>query len=690
MSTTECSCCCCECGDSAEYPYACPSCGAIYSGGGKCEACKKQLVSTFTGYATVFVCSGNRTELGRRCGNWTVMKRELCECGSTMERVRVASMFGVYQCSECRRTIFDFTNERKMIDEFPDDRCRCKVKGNYHLIYHYGANREFVCKCGFSQCFNCIRSQEMSNLICPKCKRSFSLAELFEVFNGVSMLEHSPAYDSPEYRTLITHRVPNFSLHTSALITDEFKKLIELRKQRFIDGCRERIHVDELISFGKMARAITRSRAPVKPRGVSDDEWEACVIFMNEFVNNPYANNSELIEVFDRYEEYRRTNNRELLHGSEVVLGRCELESCNGKIVKYGSSKCYCDGCHHAYCSKCARPINESSTTHECKQEDVEMVASYGASNDDPTGHRPCPFCGVMCWREMYCSTVWCKECHNFFDIITGRKLPQRPTHSADYIDYLNSIGKTLSQEVTRHLNEEQPEGINDGRHHHEANFCGVNINIQQITALSPALGQLFSMVTHLDGLLEGEELFNRLKDEAMRVVIGEGGANVIREINEIINETAKSLLLIDDLFEDIVEFNTFGKSLLMSFTKEKSKKPTLESLKIVESEVYKLILASYREIPIFGKSIYAAAFGDNIKRFICSMNGGITTTVQKLLYKDASYMPELKIDSEARQKAISPTSHMYCQQAFILAYSFSPMVWTSFEGEDAVDINAK
>lgn len=688
MSFNECGICCCECGDFAPYPFECPKCGTIYLEDGKCDICNVDLVSTFNGFKIVYICNGDKTEIGRRCENWSVEPRDFCECGSSVREVKVEPRFAIYKCSECRRVFFDFENSMKMVDEFPDEKCKLAKKGNYQKIYTYGSNMEFICKCGFRECFNCIHSREIHKLECPKCKREIPLHELFEVFNGTSILENSPKYDSRSYRTLITRRVPKFSLHNSPLHTEKFKEIINSRKLKFIDDYKSRLKLVELIDFGKMARAIVKSRNPVKPEEIDDFNWDICLQLMINDVGNNYINMSELCDIFDRYEEFMRTNNQNLLIGTESVLGRCEFEECGGKIVRFGT-KCYCDKCLKSYCEKCAKPLSNS---HACRKDDLEMVASYGTSNDDPNGHRPCPFCGILCWREMNCSLMWCKNCHNFFDMITGKKLQKRPMHNADYIAYLQSIGTTLSEETNRFENDGDAWREEGDPQRREINFCGVNVDVEKLIKFSPVLGSLFNMVNHLDALLEGNECFNQLRIDIMRILISE--KNHTSKINTLIDQAALKSLLIEDFFEEIVDFNSFAKSLLMKFStndKEyKHKHVDIDTLKIIECEVYNLILASYREIPIFGKSIYANAFGKSIKHFLIDHSNGLAVVVQSLLYDDQTYMPDLEIGSKERDKAISIISHMYCQQAFILTYSFSPLVWTSFENDDSIDLNTK
>ena len=682
MASNECEICCCDCGDFAQYPFECPKCGIIYLENGKCDICDVDLVSSFDGFKFVYICNGDKTEVGRRCENWSVEPRDFCECGSSVREVKVEPQFAIYRCSQCRRVFFDFENSMGMVDEFPDDKCKLAEKGNYQKIYIYASNREFICKCGFRECFNCIRSREIHKLECPKCKREIPLHDLFEVFNGTSILENSPDYDSRSYRTLVTRRVPKFSLHNSPLHTEKFKEIINSRKLKFIDDYKSRLKLLEIIDFGKMAKAIMKSTHPIKPDEIEDLNWDICLQIMTNDVGNRYINMSELCEIFDRYEEFMRTNNRDLLIGKEVVLGKCELDACEGKIVKFGS-KCYCDKCLNPYCDKCARP---SFPSHTCRKDDLEMVASYGVSKDDPNGHRPCPFCGILCWREMNCALMWCKNCHNVFDMITGKKLQNRPMHNADYIAYLQSIGSNLSRETTRFENER----VEAEPQRREINFCGVNIDVEKLVKFSPVLGSLFNMVNHLDALLEGNECFNELRTNTMRVLITE--KEPTSRLNTLIDEAASKSLLIEDFFEEIVDFNSFAKSLLMKFSTNDgdSKSIDIESLKIIESEVYKLILASYREIPIFGKSIYASAFGKSIKQFLSGQSNGLAVVVQNLLHNDQTYMPDLKLGSEERNNAISIISHMFCQQAFILTYSFSPLVWTSFEDDDSIDLNAK
>lgn len=673
------------------YPHICTKCGNVFDCAGECPECGVKLIPDFDGLKTVYVCTGNKLQDGRRCENFFVSETKICACKSDCEPVTLAPHFGIYRCNSCFRLFFDWTNSKEMVEQFKDE--KCKKGGVFELISRYPSNYKNRCQyCGYEYCAHCLKEHTPDNMRCPGCKSFYSLASLFRAINGFDILSRAPEFRSKEYYEFNSLAIPKFAVHREAIVNDRFKAILKDRLDDHVRRLRNEMNLNQFIDFCILSSPIFDRRfnaEAVRATIPPDKEFEWDVV-MNLFINhrrNPQVSIAVILEAFDRFKRYIVSRNDDDLISSEEVIGRCELnvknaetgaeEPCCGRILRFTGtmiSKCYCESCRQNYCPKCSRVV-KNEHEHVCNENDLAMVAKIGDCSDGH-GYRPCPWCGVMCFRDMYCSTMWCKECHNFFDMVSGRKLESAPHHNADYNEYLLSLGTNLSEETRRY---ELGRGGRADVAERVINYCQEALNPILLKDISPILISLNSCANHLDDLLRGEEIRNRLQARIVKATINNPRADkmeVIAEIEREIRRAARSMLMLEELSVEVIKFNNQARDLLLHFTREVKKHNDDPSVPLptytkdtafeIEKMIYDLTISSYSLIPIFGKSIYMDTFGNSFTQFISDSTNGI---VMKIFKEDGLDIP---------------IGSIYLRQAFVLAVNYSQLIWSDMTGDDA------
>lgn len=88
-----------------------------------------------------------------------------------------------------------------------------------------------------------------------------------------------------------------------------------------------------------------------------------------------------------------------------------------------------CIFCHCFNCSKCG--IVTSKNHGNCSEEDIKTYESL-------VDCKRCPHCKEWISKSDGCNTMWCTQCHTFFDYATGSILIGNDLHNPEHIDFLN------------------------------------------------------------------------------------------------------------------------------------------------------------------------------------------------------------------------------------------------------------
>tara|TARA_Y100000748_G_scaffold298818_1_gene294694 strand:+ start:250 stop:1524 length:1275 start_codon:yes stop_codon:yes gene_type:complete len=106
---------------------------------------------------------------------------------------------------------------------------------------------------------------------------------------------------------------------------------------------------------------------------------------------------------------------------------RCSKEQCKGFL----STAYKCGLCNSYTCPTCLQFVGENKDTqHIC---DPDMIKTAELIKNSTKG---CPSCGERIQKIDGCNQMWCPECKQAFDWVTG-KIETGPIHNPEYILYL-------------------------------------------------------------------------------------------------------------------------------------------------------------------------------------------------------------------------------------------------------------
>jgi hypothetical protein len=112
---------------------------------------------------------------------------------------------------------------------------------------------------------------------------------------------------------------------------------------------------------------------------------------------------------------------------------KCKIDKCEGYLDDLG----ICYTCHEKHCSKCYELDEE---THECDSNILKNI-EYIKENS-----KKCPKCSIFIEKKHGCSSMFCINCHTFFDWDSGDITYKG--HNPEYEDFLNykerQIGEVL------------------------------------------------------------------------------------------------------------------------------------------------------------------------------------------------------------------------------------------------------
>lgn len=146
---------------------------------------------------------------------------------------------------------------------------------------------------------------------------------------------------------------------------------------------------------------------------------------------------------------------------------RCSKDNCKGFL----STAYKCGLCNNYTCPTCLQYIGpDKNVEHTC---DPDMVKTAELIKNST---KPCPCCGERIQKIDGCNQMWCPECKQAFDWITG-KIETGPIHNPEYILYLQQNNN--QQPIIRNPNDIVCGGIphNILRYIAATNFRSVIIN---------------------------------------------------------------------------------------------------------------------------------------------------------------------------------------------------------------------
>lgn len=119
---------------------------------------------------------------------------------------------------------------------------------------------------------------------------------------------------------------------------------------------------------------------------------------------------------------------------------RCPSESCNGFVDNSG----ICGMCQKIYCTECRE---EKCESHVCKPEVLENLEFLKRQS------KPCPHCGIFTMKSEGCSQMWCRNCHQFWDFLSGQIIEiysRHQIHNPDFFAWERSRNVVIPRREER------------------------------------------------------------------------------------------------------------------------------------------------------------------------------------------------------------------------------------------------
>ena len=547
-------------------------------------------------------------------GNYTC---DTCHEGKLVNEI--SNPYGIYRCNTCRFTIYDKDNKWKCIDSISHDDCPRFDKGP-HIFELIGRgpveNSIIKCpKCKVDFCYHCLRERFLEgHYTCPSkdCNYSFKLITILEIVDRTP----SPMFPiidnrSELFRNAMIPCVPTKLIRKESIMSDNVKSIIEYKIGNIVEEIRSEVDIQVYIDFMRTIYEITH--------GISSENLILRDLIVNRTFGRPNEFSYELLQCFEDYCQWLKTNDDSILSIRRIgyVGGRCEKCN-NGKVVRYGT-ECSCEKCGAIHCHKCFQLING---THECKKEVLELVSEFGKGTI-----LPCPWCGVITYREMYCSLMWCKKCHHFFDIVTGEKINRKALHNADFIDYLTSIGRTLSEVTTEEANGANIRPRNDIH-------CGVAFDELRINAIHPLCTTLYQTMHSIEDILNETNLINKLKRNLLRLKYNK--SSFVSDYNSIFEQMAVDICIIREISPSLIEYNTTIRQSIFDLLQSHSK---LGLDELFSFEVLNIqLMRDIREMNTF----FDNTIVNELMLPVLSMVKTFESKFAKVLFDDTSYLPHL------------------------------------------------
>ena len=109
-----------------------------------------------------------------------------------------------------------------------------------------------------------------------------------------------------------------------------------------------------------------------------------------------------------------------------LLICNCPYKDCKGIIYNYK-----CNICKTKICEKCYQILDDN---HKCNLSEIKSIKTLKRTT------KPCPKCATFIQKIDGCNQMWCTNCNNAFDWITGQ-IDHGPVHNPHYFEWCKTIG---------------------------------------------------------------------------------------------------------------------------------------------------------------------------------------------------------------------------------------------------------
>lgn len=118
------------------------------------------------------------------------------------------------------------------------------------------------------------------------------------------------------------------------------------------------------------------------------------------------------------------------------IVRNCSYTNCTGYVSATGE----CTTCRRFTCMQCGE--SRIDDRHVCSEETLNSMREIAGTC------RPCVRCNAPCTRAEGCSTMWCVQCHTFWNWETGRVIDTSRGHAPHNPDHRRYIANVRLREV--------------------------------------------------------------------------------------------------------------------------------------------------------------------------------------------------------------------------------------------------
>lgn len=183
--------------------------------------------------------------------------------------------------------------------------------------------------------------------------------------------------------------------------------------EAFIKNVYKEIKKEELYKIEYVLIPDTQKRVEMLDKiKIIDDE-------IKELKKLLLIKNMEKDKIYQEYSEQKVDNEKTI----ENI--KCQTEKCIGFL----DTKGYCSMCNETTCKKCMEKKNDN---HECDNNIIETMKLIKKDS------KKCPNCGILIYKIVGCSQMFCTMCKIMFDWNT-LKIDNGVGHNPHYIEYMRN-----------------------------------------------------------------------------------------------------------------------------------------------------------------------------------------------------------------------------------------------------------
>lgn len=126
---------------------------------------------------------------------------------------------------------------------------------------------------------------------------------------------------------------------------------------------------------------------------------------------------------------------------TQWIVRNCSYADCTGYLRDTSGE---CTVCHRFTCMRCGESRGNSAEdeSHVCSEDTLNSMREIAGSC------RPCVRCNAPCTRAEGCSTMWCVQCHTFWNWETGRVIDTSRGHAPHNPDHRRYLADVRLREV--------------------------------------------------------------------------------------------------------------------------------------------------------------------------------------------------------------------------------------------------